>query len=126
MDRWYWSAVASQIRASAGEACCCDQPGDLGRDCRRRVSALLLPTLGPERRPVRDQIVRRRLYVRPQSGVAGQAGLQHHQDRIGTLIQLGVEGIRRKLAVDQRVAWQRPVGELLLLEQEPRGGAGGG
>jgi hypothetical protein len=22
MDRWYWSAVASQIRASAGEACC--------------------------------------------------------------------------------------------------------
>ncbi len=109
-----------------GDRCGRDQPGDLGGDCRRRESALLLPALRAERRPVRDQIVCRRLDVRPQAGVAGESGLQHHQDRVGDLVQLGVKGIRRQLAVEERVAWQRPVGELLLLEQEPRGGTRGG
>ena len=50
----------------------------------------------------------------------GEAELMRHQDRVGDLVELGVERVGRRLAVDERVARHRPIGLLLTLEQEQR------
>ena len=53
-----------------------DEPGDLGRDRRRRVAALLLPALVAERRPARDEEVVA-LGVRPASADGHRADPGH-------------------------------------------------
>ena len=103
-----------------------DETGDLGGDRRRRVAALLLPALGPERRTVGDQEVRRRLDVVGVERGVGEPELLGHQDRVGGLVELRVERIGRGLAVDEAVARHRPVRQLLVLEEEERRGARGG
>ena len=108
--------VAVDVGDPAGR----DQPGDLGRDRGRREAALLLPPLGAERRAVRDDEVGGLLdVVAVERAVPGQAGLPGHQDRVRRLVQLVAAGVRRLLAVGQRVARHPAVGQLLALEQEP-------
>src|SRR4029453_3035553 len=83
---------------------------------------------GAETRTVADGEVGRRLDVRGVEGPVGDARLQGHQDRVGDLVELDTEGVRRRLAVDQAVARHGAVWELLGPEQKghrvPRGGAG--
>ena len=97
-----------------------DQAGDLGGDRRGREAALLLPALGAERGPVRGDEVRRRLDVRLVVVVPREPDGERHDQRIGALVELGVEAVRRHLAVGQAVARHRAVRQLLALEQEAR------
>ena len=97
-----------------------EQTGDLGGDRRGRVAALLLPALGAERRPVGGDEVRRRADVRPCSSRAREADGERHDQRVGALVELGVEAVGRLLAVGEAVARHRAVGQLLALEQEAR------
>ena len=61
-----------------------------------------------------------------ERGVAAEPGQVGHQDRVGGLVELGAAGVRGGLAVQQRVARHRPVGQLLAVEQEQRGRPGRG
>ena len=63
--------------------------------------------------------------VAVQRAVMRQARLPVHQDRVGGLVELEAAGVRRGLAVRQRVARHRAVRLLLALEQERRGVLGG-
>ena len=103
------------------------QAGDLGRDRRGRVPGLLLPALHAVRRAVRDEEVRGGLdVVLPQRVVAAEPGQVGHQDRVGGLVQLVAAGVRRGLAVEQRVARYLAGRQLLVVEQELDLGAGRG
>ena len=96
------------------------QPGDLGRDGRGRVARLLLPPLVAEGRPVGDQEVGRGQHVVAVEGAVAQEPAQvGHEDRVGGLVELVATGVRRHLAVEQRVARHPPVRLLLAREQEP-------
>ena len=116
-----------RIALLAGNPAGRDQTGDLGGDGGRRVAALLLPPLGAERRPVRDHEVRGLAHVvAVERDVTAEPGLQGHQDRISRLVELVTPGVGRPLAVEQAVAGQPAVGELLPLEQETSRGLRGG
>ncbi len=94
-----------------------DEAGDLGRDRRGRVAALLFPALDAERRPVRDEEVRSRPDVVGVEGGVGEPELVGHEDRVGRLVELRPERVRCSLAVDEAVARHRPVRELLPLRR---------
>ena len=99
-----------------------NETGNLGRNCRRREAALLLPPLDAEGWPVRDdEVCRLPDVVAIERGVVVEAGLQRHQDRIGGLVELVAAGVGSGPAVDQRVARQLAGRELLALQQEAGG-----
>ena len=98
-----------------------DQAGDLGGDGRRREAGLLLPPLRAEGRAMGDDEVRGRFDVSRVEGRGGQPQGVGHQDRVGGLVELGPERVRRGLAVHQAVARHGTVGELLAVEEEQRG-----
>ena len=94
---------------------------DLGRDRRRGVAALLLPALGPEGRPAGDEEVGRLANViGVERAVARKPRLPRHEDREGGLVELVATGVGRAAPVDEAVARQPSVGQLLALEQEAR------
>jgi hypothetical protein len=62
----------------------------------------------------------------PQRVVAAEPGQVGHQDRVGGLVELVAAGVRRGLAVEQRVARDLAGRQLLLVEQELGLGARGG
>ena len=103
-----------------------DEARDLGGDRGGREAALLLPALGPERRAVRDQEVRRRLDVAVVERGIREPELLRHQDREGDLVELRPERVGCGLAVDEAVSRHRAVRQLLALEQEQRRVARGG
>ena len=96
------------------------EAGNRGGDRRRRVAALLLPALRAERRAVRGDEVRRRPDVVGIESRVRHPELLRHQDRIGALVELRAERVRRGLSVREAVARHRAVGLLLPLEQEER------
>jgi hypothetical protein len=67
---------------------------------------------------VTDDEVRGRLDVVLVERPPGEADGERHDERVGALVELRVERVRRGLAVRQAVARHRPVGQLLALEQE--------
>ena len=75
---------------------------------------------GPDDGPVAGDEVRRRLDVRLVVVAAGQPDGERHDQRVGALVELGVEAVGRLLAVGEAVARHRAVGQLLALEQEAR------
>ncbi len=96
-----------------------DEARDLGGDGRRGVTALLLPALVAERRTVGDDEVGGLLdVVAVERRVAGETGLQRHEDRVRRLVELVAAGVGRDLAVGQAVARHPAVGQLLALEEE--------
>ncbi len=101
-----------------------DEPCDLRSNGRRRETALLLPALDAEGRAAGGDEVRRRLDVVAVERRVGEPELVRHQDRVGGLVELRPEGVRRDLAVDEAVARHRAVRQLLALEQEERRGPG--
>jgi len=110
-------ACARRVLVLVGDGRRSDEARDFRRDGRGGVPGLLLPALDAEAGSVADEEVGRRLHVRPQGVVPGEARLQGHQDRVGRLIQLVVEGIGRLRAVEQGIARLRSVW-LLAGEQQ--------
>ena len=114
-----------RITVQVGDVGAGHQPGDLGRDGRGRIAALLLPAFDPEGRTMRDHEVDRRPDVLLVQRGVGHAHLGGHQDRVTRLIELDAERVRRDLAVEQAVARHRTIGQLLVIEQEDDRVAGG-